>query len=234
MKALILCGGRGRRLQGNFGSTPKPLVSVQGKPLVAHLIDQLARYGLSEFVLLVGEDKHMFESFAESHSTAGKQIRVHPTGSDTPTGGRIFLARELLGEDSKVLVTYGDGVSDVDIGMLVARHMEYGGCITLTAVRPYLPYGLLEIGENGAITSFIEKPRMTQYTNGGFFIVEASVIEKLSVSSDFENHVLPEVAARGALGAFCHDGFWMSMDTYKDFLALSAAQLPDSFVDVSA
>ncbi|MCK0536385.1 sugar phosphate nucleotidyltransferase [Alcanivorax quisquiliarum] len=226
MKAVILCGGHALRLHGNLDATPKPLITVHGQPILAHIIAHYQRYGVSSFILLVGHHEAAFRAFASSGSVPGADIQVLQTGAETPTGARIAQAAVMLDEDDQVLVTYGDGIADVDIAALCARHRDSGKAVTLTAVQPRLPFGLLELGPRGDVQSFVEKPRMTQRTNGGFFVLNREVLATLGHDTDFEHQTLPELAAQGRLGAYLHDGFWKSLDTYKDYVELDSSPLP--------
>lgn len=226
MIAMILCGGQGLRLRGNFDNIPKPLIAVHGKPILAHIIAHYHRHGIASFILLVGHHEAAFRAFADSCSELGVDIRVLQTGAETPTGGRIVQAGTMLGDDDEVLVTYGDGIADVDIAALCAQHRESGKTVTLTAVQPRLPFGLLQLGQHGDVQSFVEKPSMTQRTNGGFFVLDRKVLATLRLDTDFENQALPKLAAQGRLGAYLHDGFWKSLDTYKDYVELDSTSLP--------
>lgn len=226
MKALVLCGGQGLRMKGNFGGVPKPLVPVRGRPLLAYIIDAYAAAGVRDVILLVGDAAADFEAFAAGYTGSAVRVRVLPTGSDTPTGGRLQRALPLLADGETVFATYGDGVSDVDLDALLAFHRASGRAATLTAVRPRLPFGLLGVGPGGRVDSFREKPVLEQYMNGGFFVFQANVLRELGPGTDLEVDFLPLLAARAELGAFCHDGFWKGIDTYKDCLELERDGVP--------
>lgn len=227
MKALILCGGQGLRIKGSFDEVPKPLIVVQDKPLLAFIIDGYVASGIKDFVLLVGQGEPLFHDFVRDYATAGVTILVMQTGRDTLTGGRLKKAEPLLADEDCFFVTYGDGVSDIDFDDLLRFHKSSGRAATLTAVRPQLPFGLLEVESDGAVSSFLEKPLMDQYTNGGFFVLQRSVLASINDDSDFETGVLPALSRNGELGAYLHAGFWKNMDTYKDYLALSAINLAE-------
>lgn len=227
MKTLILCGGLGLRIKGSFDDVPKPLIAVQGRPLLAFILDGYVASGFRDFVLLVGQGESLFRDFASTEAGAGVSIEVLPTGLDTPTGGRLKRALPLLTGEDRVFVTYGDGISNVDFGELLRVHRASGRGATLTAVRPQLPFGLLEVDNDGAVSSFLEKPVMSQYTNGGFFVLEREILAALSDDSDFETGTLPDLARRGELGAYLHPGFWKNMDTYKDYMSLSTIDIAE-------
>jgi len=228
MQALILCGGKGLRIRGNFGSTPKPLISIRGKPLLAYIVEHYKSYGVTDFFLLVGDGESAFQAFSGMYSDEERHIRVLQTGNNTLTGGRLSCALPFLAGEGPVLVTYGDGIADVDIDALVACHGASGKAVTLTVVNPRLPFGLVEFDAAGTVTSFIEKPRMTQYASAGFFVVERDVLDVLELDADFEGFTLPLLAEEGRLGAYVHQGFWKSIDTYKDYVEINdaAMQLP--------
>lgn len=226
VKAMILCGGLGLRIRGTFNDVPKSLVVVRGRPLLGYILDGFVASGVSESLLLVGRDEGRFREFAAGY--AHGRVTVVQTGADTPTGGRIRMAESFLADDDAAFVTYGDGVSDLDARHLLAYHRGSGRPATLTAVRPQLPFGLLDIDDAGAVTSFREKPIMPQYTNGGFFVFERKVIQSIALEDDLEADVLPVLATRGMLSAYRYDGFWKNMDTYKDYLQLEGAEILDS------
>lgn len=226
MKAVLLCGGQGLRLKGPFGDTPKPLVELQGRPLLGFILDHYRAHGVREFVLLVGRGEQHFHQFASRYAGAtGVAVQVVQTGADTPTGGRIKRAEPYLRNAEAFFMTYGDGVSDVDLNRLRACHDSSSCLVTLTAVRARLPFGLVELDEKGGVDSFVEKPLLEQYTNGGFFVFRRDAMAYLKEDSDLERDVLPVLAAAGELNAYRHHGFWHSMDTYKDHQALSELPL---------
>lgn len=226
MKAVILCGGQGLRMKGCFGNTPKPLVEVQGKPILEHIIHHYCLYGVSEFVLLVGANEQAFRQFADRYKGSSVLIKVLQTGEDTPTGGRLAIASHLFKNEKNILVTYGDGIANLNVDALVDQHISSGKGVTLTAVQPRLPFGLLDVDDSASVISFIEKPMMPQLINGGFFVISTEVLKKLDLDSDFETDVLPSLVDKGELGAYFHKGFWQSMDTYKDVVRLNSMELP--------
>lgn len=225
MKALILCGGLGLRIKGNFEEVPKPLIVVRGRPLLAFILDGYIASGIRDFVLLVGLGEDQFHAFARHYAGAGVTVKVLQTGVDTPTGGRLKKAEPLLAGEEDFFATYGDGVSDLDFTALLRFHRQSGRLVTLTAVRPQLPFGLLELNDQDGVAAFREKPVMDRYTNGGFFVMRRAVLAGIHEDADLETDVLPTLSAKGELGAYRHDGFWKNMDTYKDYLSLNAIDL---------
>ena len=218
---VILCGGRGTRLQEHTREIPKPLVEIGGRPIVWHVVQLYAVQGFDEFVLCTGYKGEMIEAFAAAEAwPAGVQVRCVDTGLDTPTGGRIARVREHVG-DRAFCATYADGVADVDLARLLAYHEGHGGQATMTVVRPELQFGVAEMAEDGRVLGFREKPRAEAWINGGFFRFEPEVFAYLEESSVLEREPLERLASAGQLRAFRHEGFWDCMDTYKDAVLLN-------------
>jgi glucose-1-phosphate cytidylyltransferase len=222
VKVVILCGGRGTRLQEQTQSIPKPLVEIGGKPIIWHVIQLYASHGLGDVVLACGYKGEMIEAFvAGSQWPGGVCVQCADTGLDTPTGGRIKRLEDVVAGE-RFCATYGDGVSDVDLLALLSFHADHGALATMTVVRPELQFGITEVdGDHGLVTGFREKPRSEHWINGGFFVFEPGVFEYLSDSSVLEREPLEGLAADGQLHAFRHTGFWECMDTYKDAVQLN-------------
>jgi glucose-1-phosphate cytidylyltransferase len=217
----ILCGGRGTRLQRGSESIPKPLVEIGGRPIVWHVIQIYAVQAFRDFVLCTGYRGETIERFAaETEWPEGVEVRCVDTGLDTPTGGRLHLVRELLGEGT-ACVTYADGVADVDLGALLDYHHDHRAAATMTVVRPELQFGITHLDGDGRVTGFEEKPRSEQWINGGFFCLEPSAFDYLAPDSVLERDPLERLAADGELRAYRHSGFWECMDTYKDAVQLN-------------
>jgi glucose-1-phosphate cytidylyltransferase len=218
---VILCGGRGTRLQGGARPIPKPLVEIGSRPILWHVIQIYLAQGFDRFLLLTGYLGEQIERFvARGRWPAGVEIRCLATGTDTPTGGRLHLAGAHLGTETFCL-TYADGVADIDLAALLAVHAEHDAAATMTVVRPALPFGVAEVDEADVVRGFAEKPRSERWVNGGFFCLEPAVLELLSPDSVLERDPLPLLAARGELRAYRHDGFWDCLDTYKDAVLLN-------------
>ncbi|WDT92854.1 NTP transferase domain-containing protein [Thermoleophilum album] len=212
----ILCGGRGTRLNGSGPATPKALVEVGGKPIVWHVVQIYARQGFREFLLLTGFLGDLVERYARGESwPEGVSVRCHRSGDDTPTGGRVWAARELLAGRGFCL-TYADGVADIDLARTLVEHERAGVLATVTAVRPRLQFGVLDLDERGRVRGFEEKPRSPRYVNGGFMVFESGALELFAADAVLERDVLPRLAAAGQLHASRHEGFWACLDTYKD------------------
>jgi glucose-1-phosphate cytidylyltransferase len=219
--AVILCGGAGTRLRADVPSIPKPLVEIGGRPILWHVIQLFVAQGFSEVLLLTGFRADAIERFAETeHWLSGTAVRCLWTGTETPTGGRLRRAAEVL-DAPTVCVTYADGVSDIDLCRLVAYHRGHRAAATMTVVQPELPFGVAELDGGGVVCGFAEKPRSAHWVNGGFFCFERGVLERLEPDSTLEREPLERLAAAGELRAFRHAGFWRCMDTYKDAVSLN-------------
>ena len=218
---VILCGGRGTRLQEHTADLPKPLVEIGGHPILWHVIRLHVVQGAREFVLCGGYKVELLERFAAGTDLPdGVRVTCVDTGLDTQTGGRIHRVRDQLGE-ATFMATYADGVADVDLRALLAHHRAHGDSATVTVVRPELQFGVALIGDGDVVTGFREKPRSEHWINGGFFCFEPAVFEYLTDTSVLEREPLEGLAGDSALHAFRHTGFWACMDTYKDATRLN-------------
>jgi glucose-1-phosphate cytidylyltransferase len=243
MKAVILAGGRGTRLAEETTLKPKPLVEANGRPLIWHIMQNYSRHGISEFIVLSGyKGQQIREYFANfwlhqadltfDLSTSNQEIlkvrglpwkvTVLDTGIDTNTGGRIARLKGLLEED--FLLTYGDGVSDIDIEGLLSSHRKSNNVATLTAVQPPARFGALNLSGN-QVVSFQEKPEGDgAWVNGGFFALTPKIFDYLGGdNSSLEIDALPKVASDGKLGFYKHSGFWQPVDTIRDLQRLEEA-----------
>ena len=243
MKAVILAGGRGTRLAEETQLKPKPLVEANGKPLIWHIMQNFSRHGVTDFIILSGyKGQQIREYFAnfwlhqadltfdlatqsqEIHKIRGLpwKVTVLDTGVETNTGGRIARLKGLLTED--FLLTYGDGVSDIDIQKLIVNHQSSNKLATLTAVQPPARFGALNLKGNQVI-SFQEKPEGDgAWVNGGFFVLTPEIFDYLDGdNSSFEIDALPKVADAGKLGAYKHSGYWQPVDTIRDLQRLEEA-----------
>jgi glucose-1-phosphate cytidylyltransferase len=220
-QVLILCGGRGTRLQEHTQSIPKPLVEIGGEPILWHVMQIYAAQDVSRFVLCTGYKGEMIEQFVKDRDwPEGVDVVCLDTGLDTPTGGRIHRAREALGGEP-FCATYADGVADVDIQSLIAHHREHGDLATVTVVRPELQFGVTELNGDGRVRGFIEKPRSDHWINGGFFCFESGALGYIGPDDILERSPLERLAGDGQLHAYKHSGFWDCMDTYKDSVLLN-------------
>ena len=219
---VILCGGRGTRLQEHTREIPKPLVEIGGRPIVWHVIQLYAMQGFRRFMLATGYRGELIERFVDvTEWPDGVSVECEDTGLQTPTGGRIeLLAGRLAGEET-FCATYADGVADIDLDALLSFHAAHTAIATMTVVRPRLQFGVTELDGNSRVTGFREKPRSEHWINGGFFCLRHGALDYLDRDTVLEREPLERMAAAGELRAYRHDGFWESMDTYKDAVALN-------------
>jgi glucose-1-phosphate cytidylyltransferase len=219
---VILCGGRGTRLQEHAPEIPKPLVEIGGLPILWHVIQLYAVQGFRRFLLATGYKGELIEDFVAGHEwPAGVGLECVDTGPDTQTGGRIALLAPRLRQEELFCATYADGLADVDLRALLAFHRSHGALATMTVVRPRLQFGVAELDAEGVVSGFHEKPRSEHWINGGFFCFAAAALSYLREDSPLERDALERLAAGGELRAHRHAGFWECMDTYKDAVALN-------------
>ncbi len=239
MKVLILAGGLGSRLSEETVLKPKPMVEIGGHPILWHIMKIYSHYGFNDFVILTGYKSHVIKDYFVNYyqqysditvNMITNEVTVHKTrqepwtvtmlytGKDTMTGGRIKKATPYINNEP-FLLTYGDGVSDVDIAATIASHKSSGKLCTMTAVKPSGRFGALTIDNADTITAFQEKPKGDgAYINGGFFVCEPEVMDYIAQGDDviFERAPLEKLAKEGQLHAYKHEGFWQPMDTLKD------------------
>lgn len=242
MKVLILAGGFGTRLSEETEIRPKPMVEIGGKPILWHIMKIYSHYGFNDFVILLGyKGYYIKEYFANyylhqsdvtidiatgrievlNNSSEPWKVTLLDTGINTMTGGRIKRAKTIVGNETFML-TYGDGVGDVNILELLKFHKSHGKAITVTAAQPEGRFGALDIGENNIVKTFKEKPRGDGvWVNAGFFVCEPKVFDYIEGDNTvFEKEPLQKLAEDGELYAFKHRGFWKPMDTLRDKLEL--------------
>lgn len=241
MKAVILAGGFGTRISEESHLRPKPLIEIGGRPILWHIMKILSSHGVQEFVICCGYKGYLIKEYFSNYSlhmsdatfdVCHNAVEVHQnlaepwkvtvvdTGTETMTGGRLLRVRKYV-EAERFLMTYGDGVSDVDIRELVRFHESQQRRATVTAIQPAARFGALEF-EGDSVSSFVEKPKGDgRWVNGGFFILEPDVFEYLRRDEDvWEQEPLRRLAEEGQLAAFRHHGFWAAMDTLRDKNAL--------------
>jgi glucose-1-phosphate cytidylyltransferase len=245
MKVVILAGGYGTRLSEETGLRPKPMVEIGGRPILWHIMKTYSYWGFNDFLILTGYMSHVIKDFFINYyarysditvDMAANSVEIHRhrsepwkvtmlyTGQDTMTGGRLSKAKSFL-EGERFMLTYGDGVSDVNIPELIKNHEKAGKCVTLTSVRPAGRFGALDIEADGGVASFKEKPDGDgAWINGGFFVMEPAVFDYLRDGDKtvLERSPLENLAKDGRLNAYKHTGFWRAMDTLKDKNDLTA------------
>lgn len=239
MKVLILAGGLGTRLGEETAIRPKPMVEIGGYPILWHIMKIYSQHGFNDFVILCGYKSEVIKEYfanyymnnaditvdlrtnsMEVHNTKCEPWKVTMlyTGRNTMTGGRIKRAKDFVGNEP-FLLTYGDGVSDVDINKVIESHKQSGKLATLTAVQPSGRFGALNIEKDGEISHFQEKPVGDgSWINGGFFVLQPEIFDFIANGDDvtWEQEPMKNLAQSGQLNAYKHDGFWRPMDTMKD------------------
>lgn len=243
MKAVILAGGLGTRLSEETSVKPKPMVEIGGKPIIWHIMKIYSKYDINEFIICCGYKgyviKEYFANYVNHQSDItidleSKHIEVHrkttedwkitliDTGQNTMTGGRIKRIANYLNDDEPFLLTYGDGVSDINISKLIQFHESSNKLATVTAVRPPGRFGALDINHDNVVNQFIEKPMGDgNRINGGYFVLDKKVLNEIEDDSTiWEREPLENLAFKGELQAYFHDGFWQPMDTLRDKMYL--------------
>jgi glucose-1-phosphate cytidylyltransferase len=238
MKVVILAGGFGTRLSEETNLMPKPMVEIGGRPILWHIMKIYSYYGFNEFVILTGYKSHIIKEYfinyyfrysditvdmmrnsvdIHNHRTEPWKVTMLYTGPNTMTGGRLLRAKDFIGKE-RFMLTYGDGVSDVNINDLVSRHKEAGKMVTLTSVQPTGRFGSMEIASDGMVKSFKEKPDDGAWINGGFFVMEPEIFDYLSDGDEtiLERKPLERLAEIKQLHAYKHTGYWQAMDTLRD------------------
>ncbi len=219
---VILCGGRGTRLQEHTQAIPKPLVEIGGMPIVWHVIQLYAVQGFRRFLLATGYRGELIERFAATHQwPAGVGVECVDTGLQTQTGGRMKLVERRLAGVERFCVSDADGLADVDLDALLAFHAAHGALASMTVVRPRLQFGVTDIDADGRVRGFREKPTSEHWINGGFFCFSAGALDHMEGDDALERGPLEGLAAAGELRGYRHEGFWECMDTYKDAVALN-------------
>jgi len=218
MKTVILCGGYGTRLSEETIIKPKPMVKIGNKPILEHIMNIYEHYGYNKFILALGYKSEYIKKFYKNK----KNIELVYTGKDTKTGGRLLRLKKYLKNEKTFMLTYGDGVSNINIKKAVRFHKNHGKIATITAVRPPVRFGELKISRN-KVKSFKEKPQVGQgWINGGFFIFNNKVLNFIKDDQTMlEKEPLEKLTKTGQLMAFEHKGFWKCMDTMRDKILLN-------------
>ena len=245
MKTVILCGGIGTRLREQTEFRPKPMVEIGGRPILWHIMKTFAHYNLCDFILCLGYRGNMIKEYFLNYEAmnndftislkSGNPIQYHgshdecdfkvtlvDTGSQTMTGGRVKRVQRYVGDDTFV-VTYGDGVANIDINKLLKFHRSHGRLATVTTMRPVSRFGVLDIDSEGIVTKFAEKPAEDAWASAGFFVFEREVFDYLQGGEAcvLEREPMERLVADGQLAAYRHNGFFFAMDTYREYEVLS-------------
>lgn len=239
---VILCGGLGTRLREETEYKPKPMVEIGGRPVLWHIMKMYAHYGFRRFILCLGYKGSVIRDYfinyeamsndftiqlgrqtqmiyQSDHTEQDFEVTLVDTGLRTMTGGRIKRIERFVDTET-FMVTYGDGLANLNIGALVEYHFRHGKLATLTATRPPSRYGVLDIQPDGQIGRFQEKMQ-TDWINGGFFVFKRRVFDYLDLECVLEHQPLERLAADGQLMGFRHEGFWIGMDTYREYEMLN-------------
>jgi glucose-1-phosphate cytidylyltransferase len=245
MKVVILCGGLGTRLNEETEFKPKPLVQVGGMPILWHIMKIYSHYGHNEFILPLGYKGDMIKEFFihfnwrandftldmmskhcavhNNHKNEDWKIHFVDTGLETKTALRVKKIQHIIGDDKEFMLTYGDGVSDVDINRLIEFHRAQKRIATITGVKVSSKFGVLASNGN-QLTDFNEKPEEANFINGGFMVFDSKVFKHFNdedLMLEEKNGPLTKLAKLGEVSVYNHDGFWHSMDTYRDYLRLN-------------
>ena len=239
MKTLILAGGYGTRLSEETSLLPKPMITIGGNPVLWHILKIYSAYGFNDFVILLGYKGYVIKEYFVNYYLHQSDITVDiaknniqilnthvepwkitliDTGLDTMTGGRIIRAKEYV-ENETFMLTYGDGVANINIPELIAFHKKHGKAVTMTAVQPEGRFGSMELDNNDCVRRFIEKPKGDgSWINGGFFVCEPEIFDYINEGDQtvWERTPLENLANDGKLFAYKHFGFWKPMDTMRD------------------
>lgn len=248
MKVVILCGGYGSRIRDVADNIPKPMIPIGRYPIVWHIMKYYASYGHKEFVLCLGYkgqvirdfflnyEAHTLDStimlgrggqvqYHANHDAADWRVTLADTGQDALTGARVRKIQQYIGDDEQFMLTYGDGVGDVDLDELLAFHRAHGRILTVTGVHPPGRFGELRAGADGVVTEFNEKPQATAgRISGGFFVCRREIFEYLDPQEDLmlEQEPMSRLVADRQMCLFEHDGFWQPMDTSREYQLLNA------------
>jgi glucose-1-phosphate cytidylyltransferase len=244
MKVIILCGGLGTRLREETEFRPKPMVEIGGRPILWHIMKLYAFYGFKDFVLCLGYRGNMIKEYFlyyeamnndfticlgrqnqivyhNAHKEQDFRVTLVDTGLETMTGGRVKRVERYIDGDT-FMVTYGDGLADLDIRALIDFHHANGRLATVTAVRPLSRFGILDVDDGGKVLNFAEKPQLSGWASAGFFVFNRQVFDCLTVDDCvLEREPLERLAREGQLMAYPHTGFFYSMDTYREYKYLN-------------
>ncbi|ELS33596.1 MULTISPECIES: glucose-1-phosphate cytidylyltransferase [Pseudanabaena] len=244
MKVVLFCGGQGTRLREETEYRPKPLVEVGGRPILWHIMKIFAHYGINDFVLCLGYKgsniKEYFLNYEAMNNDftirlgKGNQVQYHNmhgeqdftvtlanTGLETMTGGRLKQVSKYI-DDEIFMVSYGDGVANIDISSLIEFHRSHGKIATVTAVRPFSRFGVLNISDREEVVDFTEKPQIDSWASVGFFVFNRKIFNYLGGDDCIlEQEPLQKLAENGQLMAYRHHGFFYAMDTYREYKYLN-------------
>lgn len=214
---VILAGGKGTRMREETEFIPKPMVKIGGIPVLEHIINYISKFKNFEFIICTGYKEEVIQEYF----TGGKyqNVKILPTGLETNTGGRIAKVKKFIEGD--FIMTYGDGLADVDINKLIEFHQQHNKTATITVNKPVSRFGLVEFEKNGEVIEFIEKPTLDSFVNIGYMVLTRQIFQYLNGNLVFENEPLKSLAKNKEIYAFKHPGFFRPMDTYREYLELN-------------
>lgn len=248
MKTVILCGGMGTRIRDVNENIPKPMIPIGRQPILWHIMKIYSAGGFNEFILCLGYKGQVIKEFFLNYYTMINDITIDlstpnaieyhdgnsreewkvtlaDTGIDTMTGARVARIKKYLGSDKNFMLTYGDGLADINITALVEFHKSHGKMVTVTGVHPAGRFGEMELSEGGRVRAFAEKPQVSEgRINGGFFVMRKEFIDRYLIEKSdliLEQSPLSQCAKDGELVSFNHDGYWQPMDTYREYRILN-------------
>ncbi len=240
---VILAGGLGTRLRDETEFRPKPMVEIGDRPILWHIMKYFSSFGMKEFILCLGYRGDVIRDyflsyqtrninlslqlgqssktkFLDQHDEEDWKVTLIDTGKFSSTGSRIKQVKDFIG-DRTFLCTYGDGLSDIDLNALIAFHRSHSGIATLSAVHPTSRFGVLNIQNSGKIQELQDKHNVDDWINGGFFVLEPLVFDYFTDEGPFEKTPLESLAQNNSLYAYRHEGFWQTMDTYREYLEMN-------------
>ncbi len=237
MKIVLFCGGKGTRLREETEFKPKPMVEIGGRPILWHIMKSYAAHGYNEFVLCLGYKQESIRQYFLNYEYMNNDFTIHlnsrettlhhnrhgedwtvtlvDTGLETPKGGRLKMVEPYVDGDT-FMVTYGDGVSDVNINDLVAYHTAHKKIATFTGVHPVSRFATVNMDKRGRVSAWKEKRQIEEYVNAGFFVFNRKIFDHLKKNEELEESPMEKLTARGEVAMFKHEGFWQCMDTLRD------------------
>lgn len=240
---VILCGGQGTRLREETEFKPKPMVEIGGRPILWHLMKIYDHFGHKHFVLPLGYKGEVIKEYFMDYDWRNNDFRISlkdkkisfdhdakedwvidlvDTGQKAMTGLRLYRVKKYLEKHEMFMLTYGDGVANIDLDALLAFHREKGKLVTITGLHPISKYGVFDVDENQLVNEFKEKPILDDYINGGFMVMNRGVLDYITEENTMlVDSLLPMLAKQGEVALYKHQGFWHCMDTYRDFVKLN-------------
>lgn len=216
MKVVILAGGKGLRFYEETKNKPKPLIKIGGTPIIEHIINIYKFYGIKQFIICAGYKYDTLKKyFFNSLISKNLDIKVINTGLNTETGGRILKIKKYVKDEKNFFLTYGDGVSNINIKKLLKFHKKTGKIATVTAIKKSINFGTLKISNKKIVKAFNEKPS-NDFINGGFFVFSNKVFKYIKNNKSLEFQYMPQLVKYNEMAAFIHHGFWQCLDNFKD------------------